>query len=70
MFNLASLLHRQNRVEEAARYLRAAIEAGSLDFLAEVSELLSGNDDPVFRALGAEAATLRAARSQNCRRAL
>ena len=72
MFNLAALLHRQGRVAEAVRHLRAAIDVGNPDFLAEVDNLLRANDDPVLRGLGAQAAeraiTLREASPQNCRR--
>jgi TPR repeat protein len=59
MFNLAALLHRQNRVAEAVRHVRAAIDIGNLDFLADVAQLLGGNDDPLIRALGTQAAQRR-----------
>ena len=54
-FNLASMLHRQGRVEEAVRWLRLAVAAGSPDFLADADPLLSGNDDPRVSAVGREA---------------
>ena len=56
MFNLASLLHRQGRTCEAIPWLRAAIDRGSPDFLADVSHLLAANEDPALVALAAEAA--------------
>lgn len=68
MFNLAALLHRQGRVAEAIRHLRAAIDVGNPDFLGEVDNLLRANDDTLLRALGAEAAMLRAERLRSCRR--
>lgn len=55
-FNLASLLHRQGRTNEATTWLRRAIATGSPDFLAETRDLLADNDDPALRLIAAEAA--------------
>ena len=60
-FNLASLLHRQGRVEEAIAWLREALRTGSPDFLAETEALLAANDDPELRAVAAEARQRREA---------